>query len=80
MFATSVSSPRRLRCVIEREYLVFTVTVPNDLEVGDLKKAIKGERELGVLMDVDPHALELKKVSAIDESRCEVTWLSSLPF
>lgn len=71
---------RRLRCVIERESVVFTVTVPRDFEVGDLKKEIQRERALDTLKGVGPHTLELWKVSAVDESRCEVTWLSSLPF
>jgi hypothetical protein len=30
-------------------------------------------------MDVGPHTLELWKVSAIDEARCEVTWLTPTP-
>ena len=32
---------------------------------------------MGILKDVDPHTLNLWKVSV---SRCEVTWLSSLHF
>jgi len=50
-----------------------------DSMVSELKKVIKKERELGTLKDADPHTLELWKVSAIDELRCEVTWLTS-PF
>jgi hypothetical protein len=54
--------------------------MPRGVEVEELKKQIKRERELGILKDVDPHTLELWKVSAIDESRCGVTWLTSPPF
>ena len=39
----------RLRCVIEREPVVLTVTVPRDSEVDDLKTAI---RNRGILLDV----------------------------
>jgi hypothetical protein len=69
MFATSsVTSQgsRRLRCVIEGESIVFTVTVPYHLEVEDLKKAIKGERAMSILKGIDPNLLELWKVSIID--------------
>jgi hypothetical protein len=44
--------------------------------VSDLKKEIQRERAMGILKDIDPHILELWKVSAIDESRCEVTGLT----
>ena len=44
---------RRLRCVIERESVVLTVTVPRDSEVDDLKTAI---RNRGILLDVAPTA------------------------
>ena len=43
----------RLRCVIEREPVVLTVTVPRDSEVDDLKTAI---RNRGILLDVAPTA------------------------
>ena len=86
MFATSSvpsqDGSRRLRCVIEHEPepVVFTVEESCHIEIGDLKEVIQQKRALGILKDVGPHTLELWKVSAIDESRCEVTWLSSLPF
>ena len=44
---------RRLRCVIEREPVVLTVTVPRDSKVDDLKTAI---RNRGILLDVAPTA------------------------
>jgi hypothetical protein len=56
----------RPRCVIEGESVVFTVEVSRSLEVGDLKKVIQSERARGSLKNVDPHALELWKVSAIN--------------
>jgi len=56
--------------------LEFEVTVGRDWVVSALKKEIKMERALGVLKDVDPHALELWKVSAIDESQ---SWLTHAP-
>jgi hypothetical protein len=62
-----------LSCLIEGESIVFEVTVGRNWGVSALKKAIKSERALGTLKDVGPHTLELWKVSAIDESRCEVT-------
>ena len=70
---------RRFHCVIER-LVVFTVIAPCNFEVGDLKKEIQKEQALDTLKDVGLHTLELWKVSAIDESQCEVTLLSSLPF
>ena len=90
MFATSSapSQPEdgsrrlRLRCVVEREHepVVFNVEEPCRIDICDLKEVIQKKRALDILKDVGPHTLELWKVSAIDESRCEVTWLSSLPF
>jgi hypothetical protein len=66
---------RRLRCVVEREPVVFTVTVPRDSEVDDLKTAI---RNRGILPDVAPTAWDLWKVSTTNESRRKVIWLTSL--
>jgi len=37
--------------------------------VSELKKAIQREREMSILKGIDPHKLELWKVSTIDESR-----------
>ena len=51
-----------------------------DCVVSELKEEIQGKRALDTLKNVGPHILELWKVSAIDESRSEVTWLSALPF
>jgi hypothetical protein len=70
MFATPVLSQdgsRRLNCLIEGKSIVFLVTVGHDCVVSDLKKEIR-ERALDILKDIDPHTLELWKVSAIDES------------
>jgi hypothetical protein len=36
----------RLHCVIEEESVVFTVIVPGNFEVGNLKKEIQMERAL----------------------------------
>jgi hypothetical protein len=65
----------RLRCLIERENIVFPVTVACGKEVSDLKKSIQKERALSSLKDIDPHTLELWKVSAIDDPLCEMTLL-----
>jgi hypothetical protein len=81
--STSVPSQdcsRRLNCLIKSESIVFSVTVGRDCVVSELKEAIQGKRAMGVLKGVDPPKLELSMVSAIDESRCKVTWLSSLFF
>ena len=72
MFASS-SGPsqdglRRLNCLIKSESIVFLVTVGRDCVVSELKKAIKEKRALDTLKNVDPHVLELWKVSVIDES------------
>ena len=70
MFATSVSSQDgscRLNCLIEGKSVVFLVTVGCDCVVSDFKKEIR-ERALDILKDIDPHTLELWKVSAINES------------
>jgi hypothetical protein len=66
VFQDSLSNdePRRLRCLIEGDSVIFTVTVPHGFEVGDLKKLIKKERELDLLKDVGPHTLGLWKVSS----------------
>jgi Crinkler effector protein N-terminal domain len=69
----SQDSSRKLNCLIEGESIVFSVTstVGHDWNVSELKEAIQSERALGTLNGVDPHTLELWKVSAIYESRCE---------
>ena len=79
MFAPSVPSQdgsRRLNCLIEGESIVFPVTAGYDCVVGELKKKIQEKRTMDTLKGVGPHTLELWKVSAIDESRCEVTRLT----
>ena len=79
MFATSSVTSQEshwLHCVIEGKSNVFTVTVPYHLEVEDLKKAIKGVWALDTLKNVGPHILELWKVSMINESQYEATWLT----
>jgi hypothetical protein len=73
MFATPVPSQddsRKLRCVIESG-LVFTVEVPCRTEIRDLKEIIQRKRAQDILKGVSSEALELWKVSSIDESRCE---------
>ena len=70
MLGTPVPSQdgsRKLNCLIEGETIVFPVTIERDWDVGELKEKIKGERALGTLKDVDPHVVELWKVSTIDE-------------
>ena len=64
-------------CVIEGENTAFVVTAGRDTKVSNLKKTIRGEREKSTLAGVDPHNLELWKVSAIDDLRCEVTSIFS---
>ena len=66
-----VTSPQpqvtlRLRCLIEGEDAVFTVTVSVNDEIGDLKKLIKKEREQSILRDVDPNILVLWKVRRLE--------------
>ncbi len=68
---------RRLNCLIEGENTVFPVTAVCDDEFSDLKKSIQKERARSRLKDIDPHTLELWKVSAIDEPLCEMTLLFS---
>jgi Crinkler effector protein N-terminal domain len=77
MLDTQVPSKLRLNCLIKGESIIFPVTVERDWVVGKLKKKIKKQQELGTLKGIDPHTLELWKVSIIDESRCEVTWAYS---
>lgn len=74
------TQPRRLNCLIAGESIVFLVIMGCDYVVSELKGVIQKERGLDTLKDVGPHTLELWKVSAIDESPCEVTWLTSPPF
>jgi Crinkler effector protein N-terminal domain len=72
----SQDGSRLLRCLIEGESAVFTVQVSSRIEIGDLKEVVQRKRALDTLKNVGPHTLELWKVSAINESRCEVTWLT----
>lgn len=62
---------RELNCRIAGESIVFLVVMGCDSRVSELKEKIQKKRELGILKDVDPHSLELWKVSAIDKPRCE---------
>ena len=55
----------RLRCLLEGESTVFTVTVSANDEVGDLKKLIVEERKNGPLRDSDAADLTLWKVSTL---------------
>jgi len=73
MFGSPVPSQDgscKLRCVIEND-LVFIIEVPCRTKISDLKAVIQRKRATDLLKDVSPDALELWKVSAIDESRCE---------
>ena len=65
----------RLYCLIEGEDIVFPVAAVCDDEVSDLKISIQKGRAEGTLKGVDPHTLELWKVSAIDNAQCEMTLL-----
>ena len=60
-------APCKLNCLIEGEYIVFVVPVEQNDVVSELKEFIQSKRALDSLKDVDPHTLELWKVSAIDE-------------
>ena len=63
-----------LRCVIKSESVAFTVEVSYCIKIGDLKKEIQREQAMGILKEIDPHRLQLWKVSAINELQCEVTY------
>jgi hypothetical protein len=65
----------QLNCLIEGEDIVFPVTMVCNDVVSDLKEFIQNKRALGILKDIDPHTLELWKVSAIDDLLCEMTLL-----
>ena len=68
----------KLQCLIEGESTVFDIGVPHaSASVGDLKKSIQKERELGVLKGVDPVTLELWRVGALD--KVKAIWLTSTP-
>ena len=70
----------RLQCLIESESTVFDARVPHaSATVGDLKTAIRKERELGVLKGVDPVTLELWRVGVLDKvntMRSDITYSS----
>ena len=71
---------RRLHCLIAGESIVFLAIMRCDYVVSEWKGVIQKERGLDTLKDVGPHTLELWKVSAIDELRCEVTlWEAHAP-
>ena len=79
MSATSIPSQdgsRRLNCLMEGESIIFLVTMGRDCVVSELKERIQGKRAMSTLKNIDPNLLELWKVSAINESRCEVTSLT----
>ena len=68
---------RTLNCLIEGESNVFVVRVWPEVVVSELKESIQSERAKDGIKDIDPHTLELWKVSAIDEPLCEMTLLFS---
>ena len=70
----SQDGSRLLRCLIEGESAVFTVQVSSRTEIGDLKEVVQRKRALDTLKNVSPHTLELWKVSAINESRCDMAY------
>jgi hypothetical protein len=70
---TTMPTTLRLNCLIEGEDIVFPVTVVCDDVVSDLKEFIQKSEHWQFLKDVDPHTLELWKVSAIDDPLCEMT-------
>jgi hypothetical protein len=72
-----VHGSRQLNCLIEGESIVFPVTFTHDCVVGEFKEVIQSKSAPDTLKDVGPHTLELWKVSTIDDSRCEVTWIFS---
>ena len=65
-----------LNCLIEGQGVFFPVAALYDDKVGKLKNCIKRQCALS-FEGVDAHLLELWKVSAIDDSLCEITLLSS---
>ena len=75
-----------LCCVIEGESESFQIRVEGSswhnpkVMVGDLKKKIQEERENDSLAGVGAHNLVLWKVRAIEDSRCQTIWLTSLSF
>ena len=64
----------QLNCLIEGEDKVFTVTAAGDDNVSILKELIQSKRALCTLRGVDPHDLELWKVSVIDDLLHEMTF------
>ena len=68
--APSQDGSRRLNCLIEGESIIFLVTVGRDCVVSNLREEVQRERAVGVLKDVDPHTMELRKVSAINKLQC----------
>jgi Crinkler effector protein N-terminal domain len=73
MSVSSQDDSRQLNCLIEGEPIVFVDTVGLNCTISNLKRRIHMLRAMSTLKDVDPEALQLWKVSAIDKSRCEVT-------
>ena len=76
----------QLLCIIEGEIEVFPIDVQHSLwrntkfKVGHLKEKIQEERKNDSLAGVGAHTLVLWKVRAIEESRRQVMWLTSLSF
>ena len=68
----------QLNCLIEGESIVFVVPVERNNVFSDMKEKIQNERDKDSLKGIDPHTLELWKVSAIDDPLlCEMTLLFS---
>ena len=75
--------PSQLNCLIEGEFIVFLVmpVVERDCPVvGDLKEVVQRARALSILKNVDPHTLELWKVSTPCHSEAEVLGLAGCVF
>ena len=53
---------RRLRCLVEGDSAPFTLTVPLNVEVGDLKEIVHEKGQNGALSGVDAKDLVLLKV------------------
>ncbi len=69
MASDSEDDSYQFNCLIEGEFITFTVIMDRNYVVDRLKRVIQDMRQRAALKDVDPPTLDLWKVSATEALR-----------